>query len=472
MRFLVMLLALAAIVMLPARALADEALARQHFRKGIELYDRKQYAEALTAFEEAYKEKPSASIKQNIGLSLKGLHRPAEAAASFDEALEEGKDTLKADTRSAMERELAELTKTIATLNVTVVTNDRKPVDATVTITPANEPPRTFTPEAQKRPIRLMPGLYVLAAHASGYPDPPQKKLALVSGPPVDVTFVMGGPQGTLTVKATREEASIKVDGGEVGRGTWTGTVTAGPHKVEASAPGWKTTTADVDVPAGGAAEAPIKLLAATEMPPEYYAPTLKEPKQKRGYLALGLAIETVSYRLGPPLDEPPSGTRRTDFAGLSLSGRLGAFLSKTLAAELLVAYGSNSASYKLHPTDKRDTETSVAHLQLTPLLRFITPGKVRFIAGTGFGVHRLMLESNFDRGAVAVTKKGKGWAFSWLLDLGIQAELGPFFLELAGYVDVHGVGPVRDDDDPHDRLLLASPATRGGVRVSLALPF
>jgi hypothetical protein len=488
----------AALLLVSHPAFADEGAARAHFRKGIELYDKNSYAAALVAFEDAYKEKPSPGIKQNIALSLKGLGRFAEAATAFDEALDEGKDTLKPETRAAIERELAELTKTVATVNVVAVndgerSDDRKPVSGVViSILPAAPPnakAQTVSGAAVRRPIRLMPGIYTFSAHASGYPDPPEKKLALVSGPPVDATFVMGGHgggggsgpvvlgpnEGLLKLGTDVPDAVIRVDGVELPqRGTFHGKVAAGPHKVEISAQGWKTTTLDLAVGAGTTLDQSVKLQAVGEAPPEYVAPAAKPPpKPKKIYLGLMGALDTVSYRLGVPLGEPPLyGTRRSNFFGATIGARLGYMLAKTFSLEVLADAGSLQARYKIRPSDQLESETNVAHWQITPMARIYTPGKVRFTAGTGFGVHGLGVETKIAQMGSTLTKKGKGVGFSWLIDAGIQADTGPIFLEAVAFLNVHGTGPVRDDDPPEDRLLYASPATRGGLRLGFGIPF
>ena len=105
-------------------------------------------------------------------------------------------------------------------------------------------------------------------------------------------------------------------------------------------------------------------------------------------------------------------------------------------------------------------------------MARFVGPGKVRFTGGAGFGVHGLAVESRLAQRGSTLTKQGQGVGFSLLLDAGMQADVGPLFLELAAFVNVHGVGAVRDDDPPKARLFYASPATRGGLRVGLGIPF
>ncbi|MBX3209619.1 MAG: tetratricopeptide repeat protein [Labilithrix sp.] len=473
----------------PRGALADEAAARAHFKRGIDLYDKKQYAEALAAFQDAYREKPSAGIKQNIALSLKGLNRLADAATSFDEALDEGKDTLKPETRAAIERELAELSRSVATLKLSVVTEDRRPVeDAVVSIQPAAPPgskAEPLPPGAHRRPIRLMPGIYTFTAHAPGYADPPEKKFALVTGAPVDATFMMVAPgahgvpalgpnEGFLRVETNVPAAVIRVDDVELPqRGSWSGKVTPGTHKIEISAPGWKTSTVEASVAAGAAVHQPVTLQAIGEAPPEYVAPGTKAPKKKKLYLAVTGALDTVSYRLGVPLGEPaPYGSRRSNFAGLTVGGRVGYLVAKMFALELLADVGAMQAKYKVRSTDDVESTTNLVHWQLTPVARFITPGSVRFIAGAGFGLHGLGVESKLAQPGTTLTKTGKGVGFSFLVDAGMQADVGPLFLELALFLDVHGVGPVRDDEPPEGRFFYASPATRGGLRAGLGIPF
>lgn len=468
-----------ALVLIAGDARADDELARQHFKRGVELYDKKKYAEALGAFQDAYKEKPSAGIKQNIALCLKGLNRPAEAAAAFDEALEEGKTTLKPETRAAIERELAELSKVVATVIFKIVTEGGKPVEpvriSVTTVGDSSGVARPLPAGAHTRPLRLMPGMYLFTVEAPGYPPPGAKKLALVSGAPVDVTFVLRqGEQGKLTVKPTVEDAVVRVDGVEVGRGEWSGEVPAGQHRIEVSAPGWKTTTADVSVPAGGAVEYPIKLQAYTEAPPAYAPPTYQPKKPKKSYVVPMLGVQTTSYRLGVPLGEPPTHGTRRDLGGGSIGGRIGFFFDKTLALEGIAEAASVDASYRLRPTDATDSRTRIVSWQLAPMLRLTLPRerKVRFTAATGLGLQGRFVETTFAGSDAPLMKKGSGVGWTWLFDAGAQFELAPVFLETALFFDVHSVKSVRDDDASAARLLYSSPATRIGLRFGVGIPF
>jgi hypothetical protein len=329
-----------------------------------------------------------------------------------------------------------------------------------------------------------MPGLYTVNAHVDGFPDPPPKKLALVSGPPVDVMFVVGphgavtpvlpGEQGTLTVHASRADATIRVDGVEVGRETWSGTVAAGTHHVEVGAPGWKTTSVDVDVAAGAAADVPVKLLAAADLPGEYMAPSLPPPKRRRGYAVLQGSIDGTEYRMSPATGEPaPDGTKRNT-TGASVGARFGIDLRRQLALELQTDCGWTGDTYHLRDADTVDTKARLFHWQLTPGLRFSSSGPVRFTSGMGFGIHGVtaIVTEPTPSSPNTVDRKAHGTAFSFFLDVGVQFDVGLVWIETLLFLDTHGVGPVRDEAAPNDRFIFSSPATRGGLRLGLGVPF
>jgi hypothetical protein len=452
----------------PGVARADDAAARREFRRGVELYDKKQFAEALEAFRAAYAEKPSAIIKQNVALSLVGMGRKVEAATAFDEALDEGQTTLSPETRAAIRRELADLEKSIATLALHVVAaSDRRPIEGAIVRVDGAELP----PGALRRPIRIAPGIHVVTAHVDGFADPPEKKLGFVEGSPVDATFEMGAAIGTVTLRPDVPASTIKIDGAVVGTGTWSGRLTAGSHRVEVTAPDYRTTVTDVVVTAGASVDYPIALQRAGDVP-EPYRPEEPPPakKPKPYYALIGVGYQGENLQLSSELGEPPAGTRR-DLKGASLALRGGGHLSRFFAVELHGEVGSMNTTYTLVPTDTGETKVTVSEWQLTPSLRFSTLGKARFTTGTGFGIHGMHLDSTPPAGAARASKQGTALTPSWLIDFGAQFDVGPLFLEGLLCIDVHGVGTLRDDTSG-ERLLLASPAARVGLRLGVGLAF
>lgn len=467
----------------PATAWADDALAREHFRKGVGLYDKKQYAAALESFRAAYAEKPSPGIKQNIALSLKGLGRDVEAATAFDEALDEGEATLSPETRAAIARELADLSKRVATVRLRLIAAaDKHPLDEVrVTVAragaAASGPKLTLSPAATKRPVRLEPGIYVLGAHHEGLADPPEKRLSLLAGSPVDATFELGTPPvqpGTLTIKPSVPNATVQVDGGTPKEGVWTGPLAPGLHRVVVSAPGYQTTPLNPTIAAGTGVEYSVSLLPDTEPPPAYTQPVRKPlPEQKKRYLVPMLAYEGQSLRLGPVLGDSAGGTKR-QFTGGAVGLRAGYRASRIFALELYGDVGRLAETYTINGADA-ESSTTVVHWQVAPLIRFATLGSVRFTAATGIGAHGLIADADVHTlratAAKSATLKGSGIAASWLVDLGLQFDVGAFFLEAVGFFDMHGVGTTRENDS-NQRMFLSSPGTRAGIRVGLGIQF
>jgi hypothetical protein len=453
-------------------ARADEAAARQHFRRGVELYDKKQYAPALEAFEAAYAEKPSPGIKQNIALSLKGLGRPLDAVKAFDEALDEGEGTLKPETRAAIELELAELSKIVATVRLKVVAAvDKRPIDK-VAVTIDGAP---IAPNALRRPLRLAPGIHVFTAHAEGFADPPEKKLSILAGSPVDATFELSPPLGILTVKPSVADAAVQIDGVEVGRGVWSGKLAAGTHRITVSAPEHQTAAADVVVSSGATVDYPMTLQRIGDLPPLYSRPVRKPPppEQKKRYLVPMIAYEGQSFRFAPILGENAGGTKR-QLTGASVALRAGYRVSRPFALEIYGDVGQLGDTYNIS-SGAAESTTKVIHWQVTPGLRFATGGAVRFTMGTGVGMHGLIADADIATvegvTPVRTTHKGTGIAASWLVDMGLQVDVGSLFIEAVAFFDMHGVGTTRDDVT-NDRLFLGSPGTRAGIRAGLGIQF
>lgn len=457
-------------------AYADDEKARVHFKKGIELYDRKQYESALESFRAAYAEKPSPGIKQNIALSLKGLGKNVEAATAFDEALDEGRESLKADTKAAIERELADLAKVVATMNLKIVAMpERTPVD-NATLTIDGQP---LGPAALKRPIRLEPGIHVFRARAQGYSDPPEKKLSFLAGQPVDATFELTAPGGMLVVKPNVNDAVVRVDGVRNPPGPFSKRVPDGTHRVEITAPGYQTMTFDAVVTNGATVEYPVGLLPGNDPGiGEYQAPVRKPPaKPKRLYIVPTVAGGTESLRFAPTTREPDAGERRS-LGGFAVGARGGYRVGRFFAIEIIGEGGTLNSKYsKLG--DTTDRSVGITHWMLMPGLRFATEGGVRFTMGTGLGVSGRSAELNLPDtkapGAPTGNKQtvsGNAVGVGWLFDLGLQFDLGAsLFLEAAAFLDMHGVGAVRDESNG-ERLFYSSPATRLGGRVGLGIQF
>ena len=450
------------------RAQADEATARAFFKRGIELYDKKQFAPALEQFQKAYAEKPSPGIKQNIALSLKALGKNVEAATAFDEAIDEGQGTLKPEVRTAMEGELVQLAKLVATIRISVVAmTDHQPFEGAVVSVDGT----ALSTAAAKRPIRLAPGIHTFTAHTDKFPDPPEKRLSLLAGSPVDATFEMGIPTGTLTVTPNVADAAVTVDGVGVSKSGWPLKLPAGPHHIVVTAKGYTAATADISVSAGAGVEYPITLAVPGAEPLPPYEPRKKPPPKpvKSRYLVPGLAYEGQSFRLSELMGEHAGGAKR-QFSGGAISVRGGYHLSRFFALELYGDIGEVGATYTIDGAIS-ESNTKVVQFQIAPGARFTTSGALRLTLGSYFGPHGQLVTAHTVTGIASNTLKGDGVSVSWLTDAGLQFDAGSLFLELVFFLDVHGVGTTTDDQTGA-RMFYSSPSTRAGGRIGLGIPF
>ncbi len=451
-----------------APSLADEGAARAHFKRGVELYDAKQYAPALESFRAAYREKASPGILQNIALCLKGLGQLPAAADAFEAALADGGESLRPETRAAIQRELEELSASVATLLVRVVDASNAPVDRFAVVIDGKALAVTAA-----RPIHLEPGLHVVGVRVDGTASPPEKRLSFVPGPPVDVTFSLTSTQGRLAVRTKVEGATVKIDGVTVGRDAWSGEVPAGTHRVEVSAPHRQTAVFDVVVAPGATVELPVTLLA--EAPDAYDKPDRKPPQIKRRYLVPMLSLFGGTLRHSNVLEEP--GTERRDFTGGSLGARGGYRLSKLVSFEAIFEVGSMTAKYPGAKNPLIESSSRVTEVVLAPMVRFSTPGAARFVVGVGVGAQAMFTKATVPQTVQQPTPNGptteisgNGVSGTLQLDLGMQFDTGPVFFEGLLFADTYGVGKVKDDAGR--RLFLASPGVRGGLRIGLGIQF
>lgn len=90
--------------------------ARQHFRRGIELYEERDFNGALAEFRRAYQLGPSFRVLYNVGQAAQELHDWVEALDAFSRYLKEGKGQIPEDRRAEVEQELSKLRKRVGQL--------------------------------------------------------------------------------------------------------------------------------------------------------------------------------------------------------------------------------------------------------------------------------------------------------------------------------------------------------------------
>jgi hypothetical protein len=381
--------AAAIVLVVPFSARAD---AREHFRHGVALYDEKRYDAALEEFRAAYKEKPSAGVKQNIALCLAGLERRVEAATAFDEALSEGKDTLSPGTRAQIEQELVKLERTIATIRFEIVAAaDRHAIDdASVTVDgePVSDP--------LHRPVRLEPGMHTFGARADGFTDPTDKKLVLVAGEPVSASF-----------------------------------------ELEKTAP------------------LPPPPIEPREAPPPFDAPTRTPPAPMPYFVGGGLGYAAE------PVHDAPLG-QSFGLGGAAVSVLFGYSISRYFALSADADVGELASSSSI-------ASVKATHWQVVPGIRFMPPGRLRFVLGTGLGLEATTVTVD-PRDVKQPAMKATALTPSWVSYLGVRYQPNRLFIEPVLYADVHGLPTT--DKTSQDRMLADVTTTRIGARLTLGIMF
>src|SRR3954465_9847176 len=91
----------------PTAASVEEA--RQHYKRGVDLYGEANYTAALIEFRRAYEIAPNFSVLYNIGQIHYQLHDYADSLRTFQAYLSEGGNKVPSARRTEVEREVAYL---------------------------------------------------------------------------------------------------------------------------------------------------------------------------------------------------------------------------------------------------------------------------------------------------------------------------------------------------------------------------
>lgn len=473
-----------ALLLAPSVAFAGDdvavASARAHFAAGVRLYDASPpaYEAALAEFLEAYRAKPSAGIKRNVALCLKGLHRYPEAIEALEQMLQEGGDTLTPDIDQATRKAIADLDARVATVRVRIVphvTSGGVPkVDLSVdgVVVPA---------EKYAQPLRLMPGEHVFKARANGFFEALQTATVSAGDRDGSVVIEMVAieivERGRLTVRVNVSTAKIAIDGITVGTERWTGDLRAGMHRVDVVAQGYAPYAVQVNVPPNEARELPVDVGAAPGRVPEPYpGPPGKKP-ERAWFATGGVSLQGASLRFGPALDEGAGGKRRLapGAAGiLNIGKKLTPYVDGLIFGEV----GQLSPASYASPNGLSQAKVTITNWVLAPELRIHTRGPVRALFGVGAGLEGQSVSADLGTkdGSVS-TVTGSAAAAMVLMEVGGQLDLGRAFGEVTAFADVHGVGGATGvsyagGTPVEERLFLDSPAVRGGARLLFGFTF
>lgn len=284
----------------PAVARAEQPTSQQlaeadaRYQRGVKLFRAGDHKGALAEFEAAYELAGAYEVLFNIAVTQKKLFRWGDAVKTFERYLRDGGEKIAASERAAVEKELTEIRQTVA--EVTVV------VAGAPTQIEVDDRAEGVTP--LDGPLLLGPGQHTIRATRDGE-VPDQKTVNIVSGQRVEVVLApkppVVAPTTAMIVIATRPVgATLSLDGGELGKAPWAGTMVAGAYQLRAHVDGYIDHTQELLVVAGQDREVAIELKV---LPP----PPKPKPIYKQWWLWTGAAVTAaaitgyVIYASQPP---------------------------------------------------------------------------------------------------------------------------------------------------------------------------
>jgi hypothetical protein len=135
------------------------AQARQHFNRGVKLYEEDDFRAALIEFGRAYEIAPNWAVLYNVGQSYYQLRDYAGALGTLERYLREGGDRIAKERHAQVEREVEELRGRVARVAVVCSVSD---ADVTLDDAPVDR-------AALRAPLLIGAGRHTLAARRRGY---------------------------------------------------------------------------------------------------------------------------------------------------------------------------------------------------------------------------------------------------------------------------------------------------------------
>lgn len=201
---------LAAVLVVTSARADDVSDAREQFKKGAELAKDAQWGAALAAYERSAKLRPHPWTTYNIGVCERALGQYVRARRTFERALEQR--TSDADLPSAtvedVKRFIAEIDRLIGTIDVTV-----EPADARIAVDG-----QTYDGDAKGGTAHLVldPGRHVIVLSREGFSDAVHAE-DVRPGDKRAVKLALDRLPATLSVRASKPDAVVAVDGLDVG---------------------------------------------------------------------------------------------------------------------------------------------------------------------------------------------------------------------------------------------------------------
>ncbi|HEU5057943.1 MAG TPA: PEGA domain-containing protein [Kofleriaceae bacterium] len=198
MKIALLALALVTFIAAPARADDTRAAKREadrHFKNGVKLFDESKYSEALAEFEQAYALASHPLVLYNLASTHRALSQYAQAVDFYNRFLAEGKGVVKPAQLARGQRELDDVLRLIARVDVTT-----EPEGATVSVDG-----RVVGPTPLGQPLILGPGDHVVGATLDGH-QPAERAFRVAAGDTLAVALTLA--------RKVDEPAAVETGGG------------------------------------------------------------------------------------------------------------------------------------------------------------------------------------------------------------------------------------------------------------------
>ncbi|HEY8145344.1 MAG TPA: PEGA domain-containing protein [Kofleriaceae bacterium] len=200
-------------IAVPGTVRADDSKATKreadrHFKTGVKLFEETKYSEALAEFEQAYALASHPLVLYNLASTHRALSQYTQAVDFYNRFLEEGKGVVKPAQLAKGQRELDDVLRQIARVDVTT-----DPEGATVSVDG-----RAIGPSPLGQPLILGPGDHVVSATLDGH-RAAERSFRVAAGDTLAVALTLakkadkpvveagggGGGGGPVTVEPTPE---------------------------------------------------------------------------------------------------------------------------------------------------------------------------------------------------------------------------------------------------------------------------
>ena len=235
----------------PARADVPESVrveAREHFDRGLRLFNQQDNDGAQVEFQRAYDLVPHPMVLYNLGLVLAAAGRSLKAVETFDKLLA-NPGSLDAGRLARAKDERARQAALIAEVTVTT------PVEGASVELDGFDAGKT----PLSAPLRMASGAHVIALMAPGYA--PMRKQITVAGSAKETLAFELQPSDTqpahITIKTALLDGDVMVDDHAVGKTPLAASLAlpSGNHVIEVRRPGYTAARQSVNLGAGSTGE-------------------------------------------------------------------------------------------------------------------------------------------------------------------------------------------------------------------------